>query len=337
MSYGDDEQFTPLVARDYGSRARGISDTASDYDVFFIFAQNPATYVVGNETDVYTKTVPAAENELEREIELHGWNLQKFLGPDGVAGSNPTAVEFCASFEQYFVHGDCNFDIYRLCQHINASFKPYALMQHYRSMAANNYRKYIENGYKFADGYGWADVMDYLFNDISWRHISDNATDNLQVDEQESEIGPIETELCGKIVWNDIYLSKMQTDELVADGVLESTTVEPTVKRYLNVAKALLGAKYVEETHNRPLLNVPALLERVNAFCDMHQNVYTDIQRLIELKTDGHGEMHTFPDALSLWVDNELDRDIDPEGHVDRQPETETVQQIGQEIVEAVY
>lgn len=145
LRLGDDRNCRILAARDYGSRANNLEHDGSDYDVFFVFAEPPAEYALGRDSDTMQRTIDADDTQLDTEIELHGWSLKKFVGGDGLCGSNPTAMEFVGSPIEYLSYETRPSLFQGMLDEARTSFKPFALMMHYRSLAASNYGKYIES------------------------------------------------------------------------------------------------------------------------------------------------------------------------------------------------
>lgn len=149
-----DEDVNILKAKDYGSRARSLESSDSDYDVLFVFAQSYPEYVVRTEyVDTIERTFePPHEIDLDAEVELHGWNIRKFIGGEdfrgntgGILGSDAMAMEFIASDIEYHTAPTINGSWEDLESHTAENFKPYALIGHYRSLAVSNYRKYLDD------------------------------------------------------------------------------------------------------------------------------------------------------------------------------------------------
>lgn len=137
--YEDEYGVTLLAAKEYGSRARGLEDSSSDYDVFFIFVEDPLEYATpGGGMETINRQSP----DIPIDAEIHGWSLKKFAGYDtGLMNSNPTALEFCASDEVHYINDEIETQWSELEELALSSFKPLALIMHYRSMAISNYKK----------------------------------------------------------------------------------------------------------------------------------------------------------------------------------------------------
>lgn len=131
---GDEIGAGVLVAREFGSRARNLDGPHSDRDVGFVFVQAPFDYVgVGR----YLESV---DRDLG-ENEFVGWNLRRF--GDLLSTSNPTTIEFLNSDVEYVPGGGAWDD---LREYVDGSFKPIALIGHYRSLAESNYEPYVATG-----------------------------------------------------------------------------------------------------------------------------------------------------------------------------------------------
>jgi len=328
LTYADENRFRILAARDYGSRARGLESDSSDYDVFFIFAQPPADYALGADTETYTKEITPEESLLDTEIELHGWNLERFIGNDGLLGSNPSAMEFCASEEQYFMNELVAGHMQRMIDHAIQEFKPYALMNHYRSLAASNYGKYIEGDYKLTSDTSWGDLLDYI--DIDWHAVSERACKDPQIDEEESTIGETWIEIHGYT--EAPFGGSIDTDDALDDGLIEPTTLDRTNKRYLNIMQALLKARRIEEWHECPPMDAEELLNWSAGHDWLPGDAHTQIRGLINGKTKtGEIETGLIPE-LDDWIEHELGREIEIEPHVQRQPETAVIRGEAREL-----
>ncbi|WP_435194534.1 nucleotidyltransferase domain-containing protein [Natronomonas sp. EA1] len=112
-----------IAARDTGSRAWGLADPDSDYDVGFVFAQSAAAY---GKLGEYRASIDTRE----RDVELHGWNVKRF--GELLADSNPSALELVHSPVSYTAHPA--FDA--LAEDV--AFAPLSLYHHYRSLAETN-------------------------------------------------------------------------------------------------------------------------------------------------------------------------------------------------------
>lgn len=301
LAYTDEQNVRLLAARDYGSRARSLADESSDYDVLFLFAQPPADYALGQDSETYTTSIPAADSRLDTEIELHGWNLKRFIGGDGATGSNPTAVEFCVSPEQYYINDAIADQLQAICAETADNFKPYALINHYRSLAASNYGKYIEQNWVRE----WSHEQFKQYADTPAGQTSVNETTNTLT------IG---------LMGYDEHTIEIPLDEAAAEGMIRRTTRDRTVKRYLNVMQALLKARYIEQEHHAPPMDATQLLRQCANADWLPGVVYAQTGRLIATKKQGDGGTETEKPSVDEWIEDELNRSIDPANHVQRQP-----------------
>jgi len=130
-----------INARERGSRMLGASHEDSDWDVLFLFAQDAANYATihGRIDSIHEPHL--GENE---EIDLHGWNIDKFGGL--IRDSNPNAIEYCrADAKEYLsFHEGGTFDA--LAKNARENFNHMSLYHHYISMGKRNWKKYIDSG-----------------------------------------------------------------------------------------------------------------------------------------------------------------------------------------------
>ena len=136
----NDKSVIPIAGRERGSRMIGVTHENSDWDAFLLFAQPAEEYAT---LSGYTDTLSRKFND--EEIDIHGWNVQKFakLAQD----SNPNAVEFLMSDTEYFNNlpeGGLILD--KIEADVRHNFNHMALYHHYLSLAKSNYKKYIESG-----------------------------------------------------------------------------------------------------------------------------------------------------------------------------------------------
>lgn len=290
----DDTNVTVIAARDYGSRARDLDSSRSDYDVFFVYAEPPIEHALDNTRETIDRTIDAKESRLNTEIELHGWEFQKFIGSDGLAGSNPTALDFVASDEEYyFPVGATTAPFYQLMDHVRNNHKPYALINHLRSMAASNYGKYIEQRW----------IREW--SDEEFKEYAGTPAGQTRVDEHRDVL------TIGILGYED-HTTEIPLDEARAEDMIRKTTVDQTVKRYINVVLALLRARYAEETHTLPPLDVDSVQSWARGSEWYDENVAGRVDYLIDEKRAGSGDAETNPTELNEWIESELERDVDP-------------------------
>jgi hypothetical protein len=292
-----DENIEVIAARDRGSRARGLGSDSSDYDVMFVYAEPPIRHAIGTASETMDMTIGPSESRLNTEIDLVGWELQKFIGNDGLAGSNPMALDFVESDDVYVqpsgvLHGPFT----DMCSHVEANFKPYALINHLRSMAASNYGKYIEQDWEMEMSY------EELQSEIGAHPKNariDSETQELVVDVDSFEAGTATQDV-----------KHIDLDEAADRDIIRKTTVDRTVKRYTNIVLALLRSKCVEETHDLPPLDADTAMQLAEPLFDDEQFPTEPIEELFELKrADGQTEAKFRPE-INEWVETELDRAV---------------------------
>ncbi|WP_435358516.1 nucleotidyltransferase domain-containing protein [Haloarchaeobius sp. DFWS5] len=218
---------TVLAARDTGSRAWGLSDRDSDYDVTVLFRQPAVAYATLGES------VATIETEYGDDLELTGWNVSRFA--ELLVESNPSALEFLHSPRRYREFEP----LAALEADVGESFEPIALYHHFRSLADRQYHKYLERRL-LEDGHPAYVVVDET--DDEWICVPGDA---------DSAAGPAAD--------SDLqHLPK-------TDGHLELGACDQTVKRTLYVVRAVLYARYIRDRHRFPTLDFPAFLDEIAA------------------------------------------------------------------------
>lgn len=139
----DEKNITLINARERGSRMLGASHARSDWDVHFLFAQEGVNYATihGHVDSIHAPHL--GENE---EIDLHGWNVDKFGGL--ISDSNPNAIEYCRPNDEareYLTSAAYPYFL-ELAEDAYANFNHMSLYHHYISMGKRNWRKYINSG-----------------------------------------------------------------------------------------------------------------------------------------------------------------------------------------------
>jgi len=122
--------------RDFGSRAKGLAGPDSDRDALFLFDQDPIYY---KRLDGEIDNITAEKNG----IDFQGWNTRKFA--ELLSDSNPTAIEWLNSPENYYEWERLTPQLRELQRHATENFKPIALYYHYRSLADRQYFKHIKS------------------------------------------------------------------------------------------------------------------------------------------------------------------------------------------------
>ncbi len=129
-----DHDVTILWACESGSRAWGFPSPDSDYDVRFIYAQKPSSYIrVFDKRDVI-------EEPINGLLDINGWDIKKALGL--LRKSNPALMEWLSSPIIYHQHETGLAPLKSLAE---TAFLPLASCHHYLSMARNDVNKLVEN------------------------------------------------------------------------------------------------------------------------------------------------------------------------------------------------
>lgn len=137
----DERNITLVNARERGSRMLGAEHEDSDWDVLFLFAQEPYQYATihGRIDSIHEPHL--GDND---EIDLHGWNVDKF--GDLIADSNPNAIEYCREDAKEYLTSKAYADFLALAKDARENFNHMSLYHHYISMGKRNWRKYINSG-----------------------------------------------------------------------------------------------------------------------------------------------------------------------------------------------
>lgn len=116
-----------LYACEAGSRAYGISNGASDYDVRFIYVHPLDWYLsIDEKRDVIEKPI-------SNQLDMSGWELRKAL--QLLKKSNPSILEWLHSDVVYDEDEGFMNTVRDLAQ---KAFNPIAVLHHYRKMAKRN-------------------------------------------------------------------------------------------------------------------------------------------------------------------------------------------------------
>lgn len=137
----EEERNVHIVnARERGARMLGVEHDNSDWDVMFLFTQDCSKYAT---LRGYIGTIDEPHRGEDENIDLHGWNVDKF--GELLADSNPNAIEFCRRGATKYIsyNGD---ELDTVAEEARQSFNHMALYYHYISMAKSNYAKYVESG-----------------------------------------------------------------------------------------------------------------------------------------------------------------------------------------------
>lgn len=128
-----EQGVTVLYACESGSRAWGFASPDSDYDVRFVYVQQPDWYLrVEESRDVL-------ERPLTDELDINGWELRKTLRL--LRKSNPTLLEWLDSPLVYRSESAATEGLRQLARDF---YSPAAARAHYLSMAKKNFRGYLQ-------------------------------------------------------------------------------------------------------------------------------------------------------------------------------------------------
>lgn len=123
-----------LYACESGSRAWGFASRDSDYDVRFIYANDPDWYL---SIDLERRR-DVIERPIEDDLDLSGWDLRKAL--QLLRKSNPPLLEWLGSPIIYHEDNDA-------CRHLRELsllyHSPPSCAYHYLHMARGNFRGYL--------------------------------------------------------------------------------------------------------------------------------------------------------------------------------------------------
>lgn len=125
-----------LFAIESGSRAWGMASKNSDYDVRFVYKYPLERYI-----SIFKPKEVVTRDYAELNADFVGFDVRKFIGL--LSASNPTAIEWLLSNTIYYGEKP---KVFR--KWAKKSFNPISLFHHYKSMAKQNYKKYIEGARK---------------------------------------------------------------------------------------------------------------------------------------------------------------------------------------------
>lgn len=138
----DEKDITVTIARLGGSRRYGAAHSNSDWDVYFIFTQDPVNYATI--TDYVGRIT-----ELDRgpskgdggRINFYGWNVDRFGGL--IRTSHPDTIEYIQKNPTEYVSPDDNGPLTRLEWEARKNFNTMSLHRKYLSKAGYEWEKYV--------------------------------------------------------------------------------------------------------------------------------------------------------------------------------------------------
>ena len=132
-----------INARIRGSRMLGADHEDSDWDVMFLFCQEPHKYATMYGRIDSIDMPHLGENE---NIDLSGWNVDKF--GELLADSNPNAIEYCRPDPKEYIRApnSVSEEFNEMAENARRCFNHMSLYHHYISMAKSNWKKYIDSG-----------------------------------------------------------------------------------------------------------------------------------------------------------------------------------------------
>jgi predicted nucleotidyltransferase len=136
-----------IHAVESGSRAWGFPSTDSDYDVRFIYAHRPQWYL---SVDLERKR-DVIEFPVDGDLDITGWDIRKAL--QLLYKSNPPLLEWFSSPIVYWTDRATIDPLQKLASNF---FSPSACMHHYRRIAQQEYKKYIQSGNRQLKKYFYA-------------------------------------------------------------------------------------------------------------------------------------------------------------------------------------
>lgn len=290
--HGTDLKFVLAVSR--GSHAWGLAGPNSDYDVGVVYAPTDVRHYahLGGRKESLVRDYPG-----DLDIDVQGWDVTKFA--QLLADSNEQAIDTLRSPIVYRQQ----FDREPLRQYVESSYSPISLYHTYRSIAKNNYRKYLS--YHLVD------------NDKQVYPIQSVDEDGYRVYDREAD-------------------EEFRVD--ANDERYTETQVRQTVKRNLAVAKAAMYAKFLRVTgergdHRLPHVDFPTFLdEQAPAVFDV--DLRSTVQNLVEMKRAGDGGREV-GDRIGYEFAHQS-REIDPDVHAIRQPDRDRLNEFVDIMLDAV-
>lgn len=122
-----------------GARARGTAHEESDVDAFAVCINEPSTLVTQSDS-MYREF---GVFDYDTGVDVQAWSLGAVF--DGIMDDDPTTIHALCSDQNVF-HGFIPATWWDLEEYVLENLNTFQLLNHYRSLAKNNFRKYIEKG-----------------------------------------------------------------------------------------------------------------------------------------------------------------------------------------------
>lgn len=196
--------------------------------------------------------------------------------------SNPTAVEFLNSPITFLEPDEYAQQLVEVRDHLNQTFTPIALYYHYANLAINNYEKYIERSVHY-DGTRYR-----VLSDVGGSWIVEGGRGEKEINK------------------NTKY---------------EESSLDRTVKRNLYIARGIVYARHVLETHEVPTMDFPQFVSTlIEGDLGLDDEMIEQIRSLVSDKRHGRG-YDECGNVVKELVWEERGRDPNPEEHATRSPD----------------
>lgn len=264
-----------LLMRDFGSRAYNLASATSDHDAILVFRQDPSNWVkVGCSTEHFQRQW--------EDIDIQGWSLKKFASL--IADSNPTAMEFLNSPITYYVYDSQMETVFdELRDYANRNFNPIGLYYHYRSLAQQNYSKYVQKNINFEA---------YKGEDERYKVLEEGVDAGLR------EYWIVDTSGSSHYDEDEKKFYKDLDD-------IQKGTLDQTVKRNLFAGRAVAMAKYIRLQKEMPPMDLQYFLEECPQDAGLNPEEKETLDYLVAMKTGGRGSEEIGSEIEEL-VESEL-------------------------------
>lgn len=269
-----------FIAKDFGSKSWNVDTEKSDHDVGFVYLQPREHYV---NIDNYRETIDRHIEFNGKEHTFQGWNLTRFL--ELYKKSNPTTIEFCASNKTYRKDNEIEQAWNNLEELAVQEFNPIATYYHYRKLAKNQYRRYIEQ--RVFDG----------VKDTSHR-IVEKGEQNYRLEGEDGQWKLPKSSVDSKPIGSRYYLDRK----------------EPTVKRYLYVLRAIMYQEYIRQTHAFPSLDLVEFIDQELQQLDVPESNKEEFKSMIHLKKTDQADKKV-GNPSGQFIDHKISQTIDDEKH----------------------